>query len=175
MAHCAEFSDAHSRRCANNSNQHWSHWNSDMATLHDEIDNWLAADLHAQLSEKERHELHTHLVECPTCRKLYQENKIMNQILEEKFTQEKPDAAFEQRMVARFHDRIPEPSGGISKLIVDLMRLRAIQITAVAAVLLALMQVGRLITREQPSFKEPAEQSVMRRSINSRHETSKLP
>src|SRR5436309_11687217 len=155
MAHCAEFSDAHSRRCANNSNQHWPHWNSDMATLHDEIDNWLAADLHAQLSEKERHELHTHLVECPTCRKLYQENKIMNQILEEKFTQEKPDAAFEQRMVARFHDRIPEPSGGISKLIVDLMRLRAIQITAVAAVLLALMQVGRLITREQPSFKEP--------------------
>src|SRR5436190_7333475 len=155
MAHCAEFSDAHSRRCANNSNQHWSHWNSDMATLHDEIDNWLAADLHAQLSEKERHELHTHLVECPTCRKLYQENKIMNQILEEKFTQEKPDAAFEQRMVARFHDRIPEPSGGISKLIVDLMRLRAIQITAVAAVLLALMQVGRLITREQPSFNEP--------------------
>src|SRR5437660_390196 len=127
-----------------------------MATLHDEIDNWLAADLHAQLSEKERHQLHTHLVECPTCRKLYQENKIMNQILEEKFTQEKPDAAFEQRMVARFHDRIPEPSGGISKLIVDLMRLRAIQITAVAAVLLALMQVGRLITREQPSFKEPA-------------------
>ena len=48
-----------------------------MATLHDEIDNWLAADVHAQLSEKERRELHTHLVECPTCRKLYQENKIM--------------------------------------------------------------------------------------------------
>src|SRR5438046_2052901 len=155
MAHCAEFSDAHSRRCANNSNQHWSHWNSDMATLHDEIDNWLAADLHAQLSEKERHELHTHLVECPTCRKLYQENKIMNQILEEKFNQKKPDAAFEQRMVARFHDRIPEPSGGISKLIVDLMLLRAIHIPAVAPVLLALMKVGRLITREQPSFNEP--------------------
>src|SRR6184192_328315 len=156
MAHCAEFSDAHSRRCANTSNQHWPHWNSDMATIHDEIDNWLAADVHAQLSEKERHELHTHLVECPTCRKLYQENKIMNQILEEKFMQEKQDAAFEQRMVARFHDRIPDPSGGISKLIVDLMRLRAMQITAVAAVLLALMQVGHLITREQPSFKEPA-------------------
>ena len=127
-----------------------------MATLHDEIDNWLAADVHAQLSEKERHELHTHLVECPACRKLYQENKIMNQILEEKFMQEKQNAAFEQRMVARFHNRIPERSGGISKLIVDLMRLRAMQITAVAAVLLALMQVGRLITREQPSFKEPA-------------------
>jgi len=127
-----------------------------MATLHDVIDNYLAADLHGELLEDERNALHTHLVECAACRKAHQETKAMNQILEEKFTQEKRDAAFEQRMVARFHDRIPEPSGGISKLIVDLMRLRAIQITAVAAVLLALMQVGRLITREQPSFKEPA-------------------
>src|SRR6266513_568436 len=127
-----------------------------MATLHDVIDNYLAADLHGELLEDERNALHTHLVECAACRKAHQETKAMNQILEEKFTQEKPDPAFEQRMVARFHDRIPEPSGGISKLIVDLMRLRAMQITAVAAVLLALMQVGRLITREQPSFKEPA-------------------
>src|SRR5881398_3266788 len=127
-----------------------------MATLHDVIDNYLAADLHGELLEDERNALHTHLVECAACRKAHQETKAMNQILEEKFTQEKPDAAFEQRMVARFHDRIPEPSGGISKLIVDLMRLRAMQITAVAAVLLALMQVGHLITREQPSFKEPA-------------------
>jgi len=119
-----------------------------MATIHDEIDNWLAADVHEQLSEEERHELHTHLVECPTCRKLHQENKIMNQILQEKFTQEKPDAAFEQRMVAGFQDRIPEPSGGVAKLIVDLMRLRPVQITALAAVLLALVQVGRIITGE---------------------------
>jgi hypothetical protein len=119
-----------------------------MATIHDEIDNWLAADVHEQLSEEERHELHTHLVECPTCRKLHQETKIMNQILQEKFRQEKPDAAFEQRMVAGFQDRIPEPSGGVAKLIVDLMRLRPVQITAVAAVLLALVQVGRIITGE---------------------------
>src|SRR5205809_7953206 len=122
MAHCAEFSDAHSRRCANNSNQHWSHWNSDMATLHDEIDNWLAADLHAQLSEKERHELHTHLVECTTCRKIYQENKIMNQILEEKFTQQKTEAAYVQRMVARNNHRTPELNGCSSKLNNDLIR-----------------------------------------------------
>src|SRR5947207_4067814 len=155
MAHCADLSDAHSRRFPNNSHQHWYHWNRHMATLHDVIDNYLAADLHGELLEDERNALHTHLVECAACRKAHQETKAMNQILEEKFTQEKPDAAFEHRMVARFHDRIPEPSGGISKLIVDLMRLRAIQITAVAAVLLALMQVGRLITREQPSFNEP--------------------
>ncbi len=119
-----------------------------MPTIHNEIDNWLAADAHDQLSEEERHAFGNHLVECATCRQLHQENKIMNQILEEKFTKEKPDAAFEQRMVAGFHNRVPQRSGSIAKLIVDLMRLRVTQITAVAAMLLALVQVGRIITGE---------------------------
>jgi len=119
-----------------------------MPTIHNEIDNWLAADAHDQLSEEERHAFGNHLVECATCRQLHQENKIINQILEEKFTKEKPDAAFEQRMVAGFHNRVPQRSGSIAKLIVDLMRLRVTQITAVAAMLLALVQVGRIITGE---------------------------
>jgi len=119
-----------------------------MPTIHNEIDNWLAADAHDQLSEEERHAFGNHLVECATCRQLHQENKIINQILEEKFTKEKPDAAFEQRMVAGFHNRVPQRSGSIPKLIVDLMRLRVTQITAVAAMLLALVQVGRIITGE---------------------------
>jgi len=119
-----------------------------MPTIHNEIDNWLAADAHDQLSEEERHAFGNHLVECATCRQLHQENKIINQILEEKFTKEKPDAAFEQRMVAGFHNRVPQRSGSIAKLIVDLMRLRVTQITAVAAMLLALVQVGRTITGE---------------------------
>jgi hypothetical protein len=127
-----------------------------MPTIHSEIDNWLAADVHEQLSAEEQRALHVHLVECAKCRQLHQENKIMNQILEEKLTKEKPDAAFEQRMLAGFHNRIPQRSGSIAKWIVDLMRLRATQITAVAAVLLALTQVGRLITREQQSFEEVA-------------------
>jgi Domain of unknown function (DUF4349)/Putative zinc-finger len=119
-----------------------------MATIHDEIDNYLAADLHNELSEEERNALHTHLVECASCRQLHRENKIMNKILEEKFATEKPDPAFEQRMLSGFRDRIPQRSGNIAKLIADLMRLRATQITAVAAILLALMQVGRMITGE---------------------------
>jgi Domain of unknown function (DUF4349) len=127
-----------------------------MPTVHNEIDNYLAADVHEQLSAEEQRALHVHLVECAKCRQLHQENKIMNQILEEKLTKEKPDAAFEQRMLAGFHNRIPQRSGSIAKWIVDLMRLRATQITAVAAVLLALTQVGRLITREQQSFEEAA-------------------
>jgi uncharacterized protein DUF4349 len=118
-----------------------------MATIHDEIDNWLAADIHSELSEQERRALGNHLIECAVCRQLHQENKIMNKVLEENLGAEKPDASFEQRMLAGFRTRIPQRNG-LVKLLVDLMRLRATQITAVAAVLLALVQVGRIITGE---------------------------
>jgi len=118
-----------------------------MATIHDEIDNWLAADIHDELSEEERSALHTHLVDCAACRKAHQENKVMNKFLQETLTHEKPDPAFEQRMLAGFRNRIPQRSE-LVKLLVDLMRLRAVQITAVAAVLLALVQVGRIVTGE---------------------------
>jgi hypothetical protein len=116
-------------------------------TIHDNIDNFLAADLHGDLSEAERRALHTHLVECAACRKAHQETKLMDKILEETLAQEKTDPAFEQRMLASFRDRVPERSGPV-KLLSDLVRLRPMQITAVAAVLLALVQLGRMITGE---------------------------
>ncbi len=116
--------------------------------IHDEIDNYLAADLHSDLSDEEQNALHVHLVECARCRRAHQESKIMNKVLEEKFVNEKPDVAFEQRMLAGFRNRIPQKTGGVAKFVVDLMRLRATQIAAVAAVLLALVQVGRMITGE---------------------------
>ena len=118
-----------------------------MATIHDEIDNWLAADLHGELSNNERSALHAHLVDCGACRKTHQEIKLMNKILEETLAQQKPDPVFEQRMLAGFRNRVPQRSGLI-KLLVDLMRLRATQIAAVAAVLLGLVQIGRMITGE---------------------------
>ena len=71
----------------------------------------------------------------------------MNKILEETLAQEKADPAFEQRMLAGFRSRVPQRSG-LVKLLVDLMRLRATQIAAVAAVLLGLVQIGRMITGE---------------------------
>jgi anti-sigma factor RsiW len=119
-----------------------------MPTVHDEIDNYLAADVHNELSNEERHDLHMHLVECGACRRLHQETKIMNNALEETLASEKPDIAFEQRMLAAFRNRVPQKAGRTTTLIVDLMRLRATQITAIAAVLLALVQVGRMITSE---------------------------
>jgi hypothetical protein len=122
-----------------------------MATIHDQIEELLAAGVHNQLSEDERQALHTHLVECATCRQAHQENKIMNKLLEETFAGAQPDSVFEQRMLAGFRNRVPERRGGIGRLLADLMRLRATQITAVAAVLLALLQVGRMVTHEGPT------------------------
>ena len=116
--------------------------------IHDEIDNYLAADLHSDLSDEEQNALHTHLVECADCRKLHQETKVMSKALEEKFANEKLDAAFEQRMLAGFRNRVPGRGEAITRVIVDLMRLRATQIAAVAAMILALVQVGRMITGE---------------------------
>src|SRR5437660_12133314 len=147
MARCAEFSAAPSLRCVNNFASPSLQWIKRMATIHDEIDNWLAGDLHGELSDAERSALHAHLVDCAACRKTHQETKAMNKILEETLAQEKPDPAFEQRMLAGFRNRVPQRSG-LVKLLADLMRLRATQIAAVAAILLGLVQIGRLITGE---------------------------
>src|SRR5216117_283509 len=138
MARCAEFLAALSLRCANSFVPLSPHWIRRMTTIHDEIDNWLAADLHGELSENERSVLHTHLVDCATCRKTHQETKTMDKILEETLAQEKPDPAFEQRMLFGFRNRIPQRRSGfagsprdksvrLTDWIVDLMRLRAVQ------------------------------------------------
>jgi hypothetical protein len=127
-----------------------------MATIHDEIDNWLAADIHGELSEDERGALHTHLVECAVCRKAHQENKVMNKILEETLATEKADPTFEQRMLSGFRSRIPQRSG-LVKLLVDLMRLGPVQITAVAAALVGLVQMGRMITGESAGLPRDRE------------------
>jgi hypothetical protein len=127
-----------------------------MATIHNEIDNWLAADVHGDLSKDERSALHAHLVECAACRKAHQENKVMHKILAETLPQEKPDPAFEQRMLAGFRSRIPQRSG-LVKSLVGLTRLRPVQSTAVAAILLALVQVGRVITGERSTMPRSRE------------------
>src|SRR6266478_6218061 len=137
MARCAEFSDGLWLPCVNNFALLSLQRIESMAIIHDEIDNWLAADLYGELSDEEQRQLHTHLVECVTCRKTHQETKTMNKILEETLTQEKPDPTFEQRMLAGFRNRVPERTG-LLKLFGDLMRTRAAQITAVAAVLVGL-------------------------------------
>ncbi len=118
-----------------------------MATVHDEIDNWLAADLYGELAAEEERQLHTHLVDCAACRRTHQETQTMNKLLEETLAQQKPDPAFEQRMVASFRNRVPERPGFL-KALSDLLRTRPAQVAGVAAVLLGLVQLGRMLTWE---------------------------
>jgi hypothetical protein len=123
-----------------------------MTTIHDEIESWLAAEVHGQLSEQERDTLHHHLVDCDACRRLHQEEKIMHKLLEENLSTEKADPTFEQRMLAGFRRRVPSDRGGVAKFLMNALRLRATQIAAVAVVLIALVQTGRMITREESVF-----------------------
>src|SRR5215813_11103899 len=150
MVRCGEFSAVRWHPCGNSFAQPLPQLTNDMAILHDEIDTWLAADLYGELSDSEQRALHAHLLDCASCRKTHQEIKTMNKILEETLAQERPDPVFEQRMLAGFHERAPQQTG-LATLMVNLMRLRAIQITAVAAVLLGLVQIGRMITGENVS------------------------
>src|SRR5262245_42459682 len=147
MAHCEAFLAAPWLHYANNFARLSLQQIKCMAIVHHEIDNWLAADLYGELSADERHQLHAHLVDCAACRKTHQETKTMNKILEDTLAQEEPDPAFEQRMLTGFRNRIPERTG-LSKLLADLMRTRAAQVAAVAAVLLGLVQLGHMLTRE---------------------------
>ena len=130
-----------------------------MSTIHEQLDELLAADLHDELSAAERDEFHAHLVECAECRQAFQEGKTMNRILNETLAEKKADPAFEQRMVSRFRDRVPKRSGFIA-MITDLMRVRAVQLTAAAALLLALAQMGRIITGESLTPKARHENIV---------------
>lgn len=131
-----------------------------MATIHEQIDELLAADLHDELTAAERDGFHAHLVECAECRQAFQEGKNMNRILNETVADKKADAGFEQRMVSRFRDRVPKRRGLLS-LVTDLLRVRAVQLTAVAALLLALAQMGKMITGESATPMQRRESSTV--------------
>jgi len=118
-------------------------------TIHAKIDNYLAADLHSDLSDDERRDLHAHLAECSACRQLHQENKLMHATLENILTSEKADSTFEQRMLAGFRSHVPKQPGRARRFLVDLMRSRAIQTAAVTALLLVLIGIGRMLTFER--------------------------
>src|SRR5437588_2119247 len=116
-----------------------------MPTIHEQIDEFLAADLHGELSTAEQNALHAHLIECAQCRKDFQEEKNMHKLLNEIMSDQKADPAFEQRMIARFRDRVPKRLG-LMNLISYLMYMRAVQITGVAAVLLTLVTTGHWLS-----------------------------
>jgi hypothetical protein len=121
-------------------------------TIHEEIEGWLAADLHQQLSPDERATLQQHLAGCATCHALHEENKTMHQLLEKTLAKESPGLGFEEKMVRRFREGAGPREKGLIGLLSSLIRLRATQVTALAAVLLALVQIGRMVTGEGKLF-----------------------
>ncbi len=118
-------------------------------TIHDEIESWLAAEVHDQLAADERAALQQHLAGCAACRALQEEEKQMNQLLEKTLATEATDPAFEQRMLSRFRHKVPEGGGSLLAFFSGLLRMRAAQVTAVAALLLTLVQVGKMVTGER--------------------------
>src|SRR4051812_47030450 len=116
-----------------------------MPTIHDDIDGLLAADLHGELNTAERESLHSHLVECVVCRKLHQETKIMNNMLQENLSSEKPDNAFENRLISRFRRSASQRSGIISRMLIAL-RGRPMQFAAATCLILLLVGLGRWLT-----------------------------
>src|SRR3954453_2745848 len=109
--------------------------------IHDEIESWLAAAVHEQLSADERAQFNEHLASCETCRALYEEELTMSKMIESTLEEAKPDLAFEQRVVSGFRKSVPQRTS-FMPLFVDLFRMRATQIAAAAALLLTLVQVG---------------------------------
>jgi hypothetical protein len=122
-----------------------------MPTIHDQIDEVLAAAVHNELTDDERRALHVHLVECAECRALHKEEQLMNKALGEVFTDEKPDFGFEKRMLYAFRHKAP-PRASIAVFLVNLMRSRATQLAAGAVLLLALFEMGRFLTGEDMSI-----------------------
>jgi hypothetical protein len=121
-----------------------------MPTIHDQIDEVLAAAVHNELSDEERRALHVHLVECAECRALHKEEQLMHRALGEVFADEKPDFGFEKRMLYAFRHKAPQRiSPGV--FLSNLLRSRATQIVGALALLLALLQMGRFLTGEDMS------------------------
>jgi len=117
-----------------------------MVTIHENINEFLAADLHGELSESEREELHTHLMECAECRSLHKEEQLTHKVLQATVERAKPPLGFEQRMISSFRNRVPNRNPRLSGFFVNAVRWRAIQAVGVAALFFALVQMGRVLT-----------------------------
>jgi hypothetical protein len=117
-----------------------------MVTIHENINEYLAADLHGELSESEREELHTHLMECAECRTQRKEEQLTHKVLQATLENAKATLGFEQRMVASFRNRVPNKNPRLSRFFVNALRLRLIQAASFAAIFFALVQMGRILT-----------------------------
>ena len=123
-----------------------------MSTAHDihhDLDSWLAAAVHDELSAEERAEFDAHLASCASCRAAFQEQINTSNMIQNTLHADRPDNAFEQRILAGFRRNAPKTRGNVVSFFGRVMQARATQITAVAALLLGMTQLGRILTGEQ--------------------------
>ncbi|MGI9115272.1 MAG: DUF4349 domain-containing protein [Chthoniobacterales bacterium] len=122
-----------------------------MLTIHDRIEEFLAADFHDELSDSEREELHAHLAECAGCRALQREEAMIHKVLQTTLEHSRPAFGFEQRMLSAFRNRVPYRRRPVSGFFVNAIRSRMMQLAVVLAALLALFGLGQLLTGEMNS------------------------
>lgn len=117
--------------------------------IHDEIEEWMAGALCGALTPEEQQAFERHLAECPLCRSLYAEEQKMNTLLNTTFSELRPDPNFERRVLAGFREKTAR--GGFHPLrgLVWFVQLRPVQAVFAMLVLLAMVQVGALLTHER--------------------------
>jgi Domain of unknown function (DUF4349) len=131
-----------------------------MLTIHDRIEEFLAADFHDELSEAEREDLHTHLMECAGCRTLHKEERIINEVMQSTLEHAKPIFGFENRILSAFRNRVPYRPRRVSGFFVNAIRSRALQIAVGAALLLALFELGQFVSGEKTAAPSAQKENV---------------
>lgn len=119
------------------------------------LDEWIAAALLGGLTTEEQADFQQFLNQNPQARKRFEETKTMTTYLENSLAPDRPDDAFENRMISGFRRRRREGPSYWSMLR-SWIRIPAVYIPATAAVLIGLVQVGSQITHEPmpaPDFK----------------------
>ena len=117
-----------------------------MKSVHDEIEEWVGGALCESLHPEERKSFETHLANCEACRTYYQEEKRMSELIAASLESEGPSPDFEQRMVLAFRGR---PEHWLRRLGAWMLLSRSVQLTGAMAALLALVQIGSLVTQER--------------------------
>jgi len=116
--------------------------------LHDEAETWSAAAATGGLTAAELQAWGDHLVACPACRKINDENLAMSTFLKKTLGPESPDGGFEQRIIRRLHEARAAKASRWSGLFVFHPAFAGV---AAGLALLALAGVGLLVLLEKPA------------------------
>ena len=131
-----------------------------MFDIHQQIENWMAAAIMGGLSKEEQETFEHHLTECPSCQKLYQEEKMLATMLKKNLSADRPTGNFEDRMVAKFRTALAKHESRFQRflnLFLQLRQLRYVSLVVTTVVLVLLIQLGSTLTGERRTFPHAKE------------------